>query len=293
VTQRRTSAGLGPAEVRRLCADLGLSPSKRLGQNFVHDANTVRRIVRTADVGPHSVVLEVGPGLGSLTLPLLDAAAEVVAVEVDARLAAALPGTVAAVAGPETARRLTVLTADARQVTAGDLAGSTGRLPDAVVANLPYNVAVPVLLHLLEQVPTLSTGLVMVQAEVAERLTAPPGTRTYGIPSVKVAWYARATPAGRVPRGVFWPVPNVDSALVRLERVPPPQTTASRRDVFAVVDAAFAHRRKSLRAALSGWAGGPARAEQALQAAGVDPALRGERLDVAAFARIAEHRPED
>jgi 16S rRNA (adenine1518-N6/adenine1519-N6)-dimethyltransferase len=293
VTQRRTSAGLGPAEVRRLCADLGLSPSKRLGQNFVHDANTVRRIVRTADVGPHSVVLEVGPGLGSLTLPLLDAAAEVVAVEVDARLAAALPGTVAAVAGPETARRLTVLTADARQVTAGDLAGSAGRLPDAVVANLPYNVAVPVLLHLLEQVPTLSTGLVMVQAEVAERLTAPPGTRTYGIPSVKVAWYARATPAGRVPRGVFWPVPNVDSALVRLERVPPPQTTASRRDVFAVVDAAFAHRRKSLRAALSGWAGGPARAEQALQAAGVDPALRGERLDVAAFARIAEHRPED
>jgi 16S rRNA (adenine1518-N6/adenine1519-N6)-dimethyltransferase len=293
VTQRRTSAGLGPAEVRRLCADLGLSPSKRLGQNFVHDANTVRRIVRTADVGPHSVVLEVGPGLGSLTLPLLDAAAEVVAVEVDARLAAALPGTVAAVAGPETARRLTVLTADARQVTAGDLAGSAGRLPDAVVANLPYNVAVPVLLHLLEQVPTLSTGLVMVQAEVAERLTAPPGTRTYGIPSVKVAWYARATPAGRVPRGVFWPVPNVDSALVRLERVPPPQTTASRRDVFAVVDAAFAHRRKSLRAALSGWAGGPARAEQALQAADVDPALRGERLDVAAFARIAEHRPED
>lgn len=288
---RRTSAGLGPAEVRRLCSELGLTPSKRRGQNFVHDANTVRRIVRAAGVGPGDVVLEVGPGLGSLTLALLEQVAGVVAVEVDDRLAAALPDTVRRHLGEEAAERLTVLPADALRVQEADLTAAGRHPPVALVANLPYNVAVPVLLHLLEVLPAMREGLVLVQAEVAERLTAPPGSRTYGAPSVKVAWWARAVAAGGVPRGVFWPVPNVDSSLVRFERVPPPQTTATRDQVFAVVDAAFAQRRKSLRAALAGWAGGPQAAEQALRAAGVDPTLRGERLDVATFARIAEQHP--
>jgi 16S rRNA (adenine1518-N6/adenine1519-N6)-dimethyltransferase len=285
---RRTSAGLGPAEVRRRCAALGLSPSKRLGQNFVHDANTVRRIVREAGVGPDDRVLEVGPGLGSLTLPLLQAAASVVAVEVDGRLAAALPATVAEIDGQDAAERLDVVTADAMTLEAADLPGAP---PSALVANLPYNVSVPVLLHLWQRLPTLVDGLVMVQAEVADRLTAPPGSRTYGAPTVKLAWSARAVPAGRVPRSVFWPVPNVDSALVRLYRVPPPAVPVDREALVAVVDAAFAQRRKSLRAALAGWAGSPAAAEQVLRAAGVEPSTRGEQLDVAAFARIAAQRP--
>ena len=286
--ERRISVGLGPAEIRRLCARLGLAPSKRLGQNFVHDANTVRRIVREAGVGPSDRVLEVGPGLGSLTLPLLEAAGSVVAVEVDARLAQALPHTVAEVGGPSAARRLDVLRADALALEAADLPGDP---PDALVANLPYNVSVPVLLHLWELLPSLRSGLVMVQAEVADRLTAAPGSRTYGAPSVKLAWSARAVPAGRVPRSVFWPVPNVDSALVRLERVPPPAVPVSRDALVAVVDAAFSQRRKSLRAALAGWAGSAAAAEQALRAAGVEPSARGEALDLASFARVAAQRP--
>lgn len=290
MTQRRTSAGLGPAEVRRLCTEIGLVPSKRRGQNFVHDPNTVARIVRTAELRPDDLVLEVGPGLGSLTLPLLAEAAAVVAVEVDARLAAALPGTVARLAGEQAAARLKVLAADALSVTAEQVAGERGP-PTALVANLPYNVAVPVLLHVLAVLPSVRHALVMVQAEVADRLTATPGSRTYGVPSVKAAWYGRAEPAGTVPRSVFWPVPNVDSSLVRLTRGEPPATTASREEVFAVVDAAFAQRRKSLRAALAGWAGSPAAAEHALRAAGVDPGLRGERLTVSQFARIAECRP--
>lgn len=289
--ERRTSAGLGPAEVRRLCARAGLSPSKRLGQNFVHDANTVRRIVREAGVGPTDLVLEVGPGLGSLTLPLLETSAGVVAVEVDARLAALLPQTVTDHLGPEPAARLAVLTADVLQVSAADLAEAAGRPPDVLVANLPYNVSVPVVLHLLAEVPSLRGGLVLVQAEVADRLTAAPGSRTYGAPSVKLAWDAEASPAGRVPRSVFWPVPNVDSALVRLTRRNPPATSASRTEVAAVVDAAFAQRRKTLRAALATWAGGPQQATAALTAAGIDPSQRGERLSVAQFARLAECRP--
>ena len=289
--ERRTSAGLGPAEVRRLCAQVGLSPSKRLGQNFVHDANTVRRIVRESGVGPDDLVLEVGPGLGSLTLPLLQEAAGVVAVELDARLAALLPRTVAQHHGPERAATLTVLTMDALRVTAADLAGAAGRPPDVLVANLPYNVSVPVVLHLLAEVRSLRGCLVMVQAEVADRLTAAPGSRTYGAPSVKVAWFAEASPAGRVPRSVFWPVPNVDSALVRLARRDRPATTASPAEVFSVVDAAFAQRRKMLRSALAPWAGGPQQAAAALSAAGIDPSERGERLSVAQFARLAECRP--
>jgi 16S rRNA (adenine1518-N6/adenine1519-N6)-dimethyltransferase len=281
----RAGGLLGPGDVRSMAAALGLRPAKALGQNFVHDANTVRRIVRAAEVGADDVVVEVGPGLGSLTLALLPVVARVVAVEIDRRLAAALPATVAARA-PAVAGRLEVVAADALRLDA-----VPGPPPTALVANLPYNVAVPVLLRLLERLPSVRHGLVMVQAEVAERLTAQPGSRTYGVPSVKVAWHAEARRAGAVPRPVFWPAPNVDSGLVRLVRRPPPATTASRAAVFAVVDAAFAQRRKSLRAALAGWAGSPAAAEAALLAAGVDPSARGEALGVAAFARIAEARP--
>jgi 16S rRNA (adenine1518-N6/adenine1519-N6)-dimethyltransferase len=274
---------LGPAEVRDLATRLGIRPTKALGQNFVIDPNTVRRIVRAAQVSGDDVVLEVGPGLGSLTLGLLPAARRVVAVEVDPVLAGALADTVAARA-PSYAAILDVVQADALRVDALP-AG-----PTAVVANLPYNVAVPVLLHLLGQFPTITHGLVMVQAEVADRLVAPPGSKVYGVPSVKVAWYAEARRAGAVGRTVFWPSPNVDSGLVSLHRREPPATTASRRDVFAAVDAAFAQRRKTLRAALSGWAGSPDLAEQALRAAGIDPQRRGESLAVGDFARLAEHR---
>jgi 16S rRNA (adenine1518-N6/adenine1519-N6)-dimethyltransferase len=260
---------------------LDLRPTKRWGQNFVVDPNTVRRIVRAADLEPSDVVVEVGPGLGSLTLGLLPAVAAVVAVEIDPRLAAALPATAQRYA-PAVAGRLVVVTADALKVS--DLP----RRPTVFVANLPYNVGVPVLLRLLEVLPSLRSGLVMVQAEVADRLAAAPGSRVYGVPSVKAAWYGEVTRAGRVPRSVFWPVPNVDSGLVSLVRRPPPETTATRGQVFAVVDAAFAQRRKSLRSSLAVWAGGPAAAESALRRADVDPKLRGERLTVADFARIAE-----
>jgi 16S rRNA (adenine1518-N6/adenine1519-N6)-dimethyltransferase len=274
------SALLGPAEIRSLAAQLGVRPTKALGQNFVHDANTVRRIVRTAAPSTDDVVLEVGPGLGSLTLGLLQAGPRVVAVEIDPVLGAALPATVATRA-PNTAERLTVLVADALR-----LEGLPEPQPTAMVANLPYNVAVPVVLHLLELLPTLRSGLVMVQAEVAERLAAAPGTKAYGAPSAKVAWYAAATRAGAVPRAVFWPVPNVDSGLVRLTWHTPP-TGAPRQEVFEVIDHAFAQRRKMLRSALASWAGSAADAVAVLREAGVDPTTRGEMLDVAAFARIA------
>jgi 16S rRNA (adenine1518-N6/adenine1519-N6)-dimethyltransferase len=272
---------LGAAEVRRLADELDLRPSKQRGQNFVIDGNTVRRIVRDSGVGPEDVVLEVGPGLGSLTLALLEVARHVVAVEVDDRLAQLLARTVGEHA-PDLADRLTVVEADAMRLSAVDPS------PTALVANLPYNVSVPVLLHLLALLPDLRKGLVMVQAEVADRLAAPPGSRTYGVPSVKAAWYADVRRVGTVPRSVFWPVPNVDSGLVGWTRRDPPPTTATREQVFAVVDAAFAQRRKTLRAALRPMAGDTATVEAALAAAGVDPTARGEVLDVAAFARIAE-----
>jgi 16S rRNA (adenine1518-N6/adenine1519-N6)-dimethyltransferase len=277
---------LTPSDVRALAARLDVRPTKALGQNFVLDGGTIRRIVRVAEVTETDRVLEVGPGLGSLTLGLLATGAEVVAVEIDHRLAAALPGTVAAVA-PDAAPRLQVVAADAMTIPAGD--PRIGE-PTTLVANLPYNVAVPVLLHALATLPSLASALVMVQAEVADRLAAPPGSRTYGVPSAKAAWYARATRAGNVSRSVFWPVPNVDSALVRLVRREPPTTTATREATFAVVDAAFAQRRKTLRAALTGWAGSAERAEAALRAAGIDPSLRGERLDITQFAAIAEQQ---
>ncbi len=280
---------LVPGEIRDLARKLDVRPSKRLGQNFVTDAGTVRRIVSLAALEPDDVVLEVGPGFGSLTLALLPAARQVTAVEVDPVLAAALPVTVAAHA-PSFPQRLAVVTADAARIGAAELPGDP---PTALVANLPYNVAVPVLLHLLAELPSLRRGLVMVQAEVADRMTAPPGSRVYGVPSVKLAWYADARRAGPVPRTVFWPVPNVDSGLVAFTRRDPPDVMLAgavvpRAAVFAVVDAAFSQRRKTLRAALAGWAGSATDAERILRTAGVDPGARGEALGVAEFARIAQ-----
>ena len=266
-------------DVRALAERLGLRPTKSLGQNFVIDPNTVRRLVRVAGVGVDDVVVEVGPGLGSLTLGLLEAASRVVAVEIDPVLAGELPATVAARL-PDRSDRLEVVLQDALTLT-----GVPGPPPSAFVANLPYNVAVPVLLRLLEHLPTLRTGLVMVQAEVADRLVAAPGSKTYGIPSVKAAWYADVRRAGAIGRKVFWPAPNVDSGLVAFSRRDPP--AGDRAATFAVVDAAFAQRRKTLRAALAGWAGSAAAAEDRLRAAGIDPGARGEVLGVDDFARLA------
>ncbi|MFJ8649104.1 16S rRNA (adenine(1518)-N(6)/adenine(1519)-N(6))-dimethyltransferase RsmA [Streptomyces sp. NPDC093546] len=274
---------LGPADIRELAAALGVRPTKQRGQNFVIDANTVRRIVRTAEVRPEDVVVEVGPGLGSLTLALLEAADRVVAVEIDDVLAAALPSTVAA-RMPAKKDRFTLVHSDAMHVQ--ELPGPA---PTALVANLPYNVAVPVLLHMLDRFPSIDRTLVMVQAEVADRLAARPGNKVYGVPSVKANWYAEVKRAGAIGRNVFWPAPNVDSGLVSLvRRTEPVRTTATKEEVFAVVDAAFAQRRKTLRAALAGWAGSPAAAEAALVAAGISPQARGEALTVEEFARIAE-----
>ena len=275
---------LGAADVRALAERLGVRPTKTLGQNFVVDGNTVRRIVRAARLDPQDVVLEIGPGLGSLTLALLDVVERVTAVEIDPVLAAALPETVAQ-RRPEAAARLLVVQADALRLT--DLPGPA---PTALVANLPYNVAVPVLLTVLERMPTVRTGLVMVQAEVADRLAAGPGERAYGIPSVKAAWYAQVRRAGAIGRTVFWPAPNVDSGLVAFTRRDPPVTSATREEVFGCVDAAFAQRRKTLRAALAGWAGSADDAEQVLRAAGIEPRTRGEQLSVAGFAALAAAR---
>lgn len=275
---------LGPADIRAIAEGRGIRPVKQRGQNFVIDANTVRRIVRLADVGPGDSVLEVGPGLGSLTLGLLATGAEVIAVEIDPVLADALPSTVAEFR-PGDASRLTVICDDAMRILALAVA------PTALVANLPYNVAVPIVLHLLETFSTLDRGLVMVQSEVADRLVAAPGSRIYGVPSVKLAWYADAQRVGSVPPSVFWPMPHVDSGLVAFRRRAAPSSVASREEVFACVDAAFAQRRKTLRAALAGWAGSAAQAERALLLAGVDPSARGEALGVEAFARITSARP--
>ena len=276
------SALLGPAEIRDLADALDLQPTKKLGQNFVVDGNTVRKIVRTASVSPGEHVVEVGPGLGSLTLGLLETGARVTAIEIEDGLAAQLPHTVAELQ-PAAADRLAVVHADALDVT--ELPGPR---PTMVVANLPYNVSVPVLLHLLETFPDWATGLVMVQLEVADRLVAGPGSKVYGVPSAKLAWYARAERVGTVPPSVFWPVPNVESGLVRLVRHDPPPTWASRQQVFAMVDAAFAQRRKMLRSALSGLFGSSAAASEAIIAAGLDPTARGEMLTVEEFARLAE-----
>ena len=270
---------LGPAEIRDLAALLGIQPTKKLGQNFVIDANTVRRIVRIAGVDAGTVVVEVGPGLGSLTLGLLETGATVVAVEIDNRLAAQLPHTVAA-ASSEPAR-LTVITADALTISSLD------PTPTVLVANLPYNVSVPVLLHFLENFPTLESGLVMVQAEVGQRLAAPPGSKVYGSPSAKAAWYGDFRLAGSVSRQVFWPVPNVDSILVGFRRHDAPGTEDERLATFALIDAAFQQRRKMLRQALSVVLGDSATASARIEAAGLAPTSRGEELTVLDFLAIA------
>lgn len=275
----RSARLLGAADIRRLAAEAGVRPTKQRGQNFVIDANTVRRIVDVSGVGPDDVVVEIGPGLGSLTLGLLDRSRHVTAVEIDEVLAGRLPATIAEFA-PDGAGRFDLVLADALHVL--ELPGPE---PTALVANLPYNVSVPVLLHFLEHFRSLQSVLVMVQAEVAHRLAAGPGSRTYGIPSVKAAWYADVRLAGSIGRNVFWPAPNVDSALVSLVRREPP--AGDRATVFAVVDAAFAQRRKTLRAALSRYAGSGEAAERALIAAGIDPRTRGEQLSVEQFAAVA------
>ncbi|MDR1807165.1 MAG: 16S rRNA (adenine(1518)-N(6)/adenine(1519)-N(6))-dimethyltransferase RsmA [Propionibacteriaceae bacterium] len=278
---------LDASAIRRLAAELDLRPSKQRGQNFVIDANTVRRIAVTAGVGPGDRVLEIGPGLGSLTAGLLAAGAAVTAVEIEPALARRLPVTLAGLG--YAADRFEVVEADA---LAWPTAGPAGARPEPthLVANLPYNVAVPVLLHALAAFPGLQSGLVMVQLEVADRLVAAPGSKVYGTPSAKLAWYADATKAGSVGANVFWPKPNVESGLVRFTRRDPPATTATREAVFAVVDAAFAQRRKMLRSALAARYGAAA-SLAALAAAGLDPTARGETLGIADFARLAAHLP--
>lgn len=274
---------LGPADVRGLAAELELRPTKQRGQNFVIDPNTVRRIVRESGIGAADVVVEVGPGLGSLTLALLAEAARVVAIEIDPLLAGRLPRTIEEYAGAR-ADRFELVHADALKVTE-----VPGPPPTALVANLPYNVSVPVLLHLLALLPSLERGLVMVQAEVADRLAAGPGSKVYGVPSVKAAWFADVRRAGAIGRNVFWPAPNVDSGLVAwTRRTSAPSETVTREQVFAVVDAAFAQRRKTLRATLRPLAGSTEVAEAALATAGVDPQARGEVLELAQFVAIAE-----
>ncbi|MEV5001550.1 16S rRNA (adenine(1518)-N(6)/adenine(1519)-N(6))-dimethyltransferase RsmA [Nocardioides sp. LML1-1-1.1] len=271
---------LGPAEIRALAARLDLRPTKQRGQNFVIDANTVRRIVRESGVTQDDVVLEVGPGLGSLTLALLEVGAAVTAIEVDPVLAGELPATIADHA-PAQAARFQVVLDDALAVTE-----VPGAPPTALVANLPYNVSVPVLLHLMALLPSLRHGLVMVQAEVADRLAAPPGSKTYGVPSAKAAWFADVRRAGAIGRNVFWPAPNVDSGLVAWTHHAPPTDRVTRQQVFAVIDASFAQRRKALRGALRTLAGGSEPAEAALRAAGIDPLTRGEALGIDEFVAL-------
>ncbi|MBU1250391.1 MAG: 16S rRNA (adenine(1518)-N(6)/adenine(1519)-N(6))-dimethyltransferase RsmA [Actinobacteria bacterium] len=283
------SALLGPAEVRELAEQLGVQPTKRLGQNFVHDANTVRRIVAAAGLPAGATVLEVGPGLGSLTLGLLEAGHPVIAVEIDARLAAQLPRTVEKL---QPDAPLTVVTADALRIDAQALHAAESAHqpapPTALVANLPYNISVPVLLHLLATVPSLERTLVMVQAEVGHRIAAPPGSKVYGSPSVKARWYGPWRVEGTISRQVFWPVPNVDSVLVGMTRTAPPGSEADRLRLGQIVDAAFGQRRKMLRQALAELYGSSAAATAALQAAGLDPTARGEQLGFDDFLRLAQ-----
>ena len=270
---------LGAAEIREIAERIGLRPTKKLGQNFVVDANTCRKIVKSADVGPTDIALEIGPGLGSLTLAMLESASEVIAIEIDDRLAAELP---------ETAQRhgldasnLTIINQDAMGIT------TLPKEPTVLVANLPYNVSVPVLLRFLELFPTLRSGVVMVQSEVADRLVAKPNSKVYGSPSVKATWWADLSSAGTVSRSIFWPVPNVDSSLVRFVRHQSAGDEALRKATFKIIDAAFAQRRKMMRAALSDLCGGSAAASSIIEASGIDPTIRGESLQLSDFIKIA------
>lgn len=274
---------LGATVIRELAAKLGISPTKKLGQNFVIDPNTVRFIVDQASVSESDVVLEVGPGLGSLTLGLIPEVSRVIAVEIDARLAEELPATAERFAGT-VCDRLTVINADALRITEPEITAN-GCSPTAIIANLPYNVAVPVLLHLLEILPSVRNVLVMVQKEVADRICAGPGSRTYGIPSVKVAWFGEAEPAGNIGKNVFWPAPHVDSGLVRIKVEP---RAGNRKHVFTVIDACFAHRRKTLRAGLAEFIGSPALAERALISAGISPSARAETLHLNDFVALSD-----
>lgn len=296
---------LGPNEIRQLAEELDLNPTKKLGQNFVHDPNTVRKIVKAADVSAADNVVEIGPGLGSLTLALLETGASVTAVEIDPRLAGKLPATLAeqGAEGLDTA----VILKDAMVVTAEDFANGGRPLPTALVANLPYNVSVPVLLHMLEEFPSIDRVLVMVQLEVADRLAATPGSKIYGVPSVKAGFYGSVNRAATIGKNVFWPAPKIDSGLVRIDRYAEgeqpwaeivreagedtesedTESEALRREVFALADAAFLQRRKTLRAALSGHFGSGQAAEEALRSAGIDPTLRGEKLSTQQFVQLA------
>ena len=271
---------LNPTEIRELAAKLGLKPTKKLGQNFVIDQNTVEKIVRTSNVSKDSIVLEVGPGLGSLTLALMATGAKVIAVEIDERLAQLLPNTAKAKGFGES--QLIVINKDALEISKSDVNN-----PDVLVANLPYNVSVPVIIHILETFPSIKNYLVMVQSEVADRLAANPGSRTYGSPSVKLQWYAEVSKAGSISRNVFWPVPNVDSDLVQLHRRNNVDESI-RKELFAVVDAAFSQRRKMLRSALSSMCGGSEKASEILESVQIDPRLRGEALNVSDYVRLTE-----
>jgi len=270
---------LGGVEIREIANRIGVNPTKKLGQNFVVDANTCRRIVKTAGVEKSDIALEIGPGLGSLTLAMMEAAAEVIAIEIDPRLAEELPLT--AERHGFDINRLTIINRDAMENI------SLPKDPTVLVANLPYNVSVPVLLGLLERIPTLRSGVVMVQTEVAERLAAKPGSKNYGSPSAKAAWWADVDLAGGVSRSIFWPIPNVDSSLVRFVRHQPLADEDMRRATFAIIDAAFAQRRKMLRGALTGLCGGNAEASAILEAAGIAPTARGEELLLPDFLAIA------
>lgn len=284
---------LSASDIRQLADILDLRPTKTLGQNYVIDPNTIRRIVGAAHLETTEHVLEIGPGLGSLTLGILDAAHAVTAIEIDPPVANRLATTVEQWR-PDSAKRLSVIEADALRISHDDIIQArpavADEAPTALVANLPYNVAVPVMLHILAELPSIEHGLVMVQQEVAERIIAPPGSKIYGVPSVKIAWYAEATSAGNVGTKVFWPAPRITSGLVHFTARQPPNTTATREQVFDVIDTAFAQRRKTLRAALSKWAGSGAAAEEILVAADVDPKARGEVLSIEHFARIAEQK---
>ena len=275
-----TNQLLNPTEIRELAAKLGLKPTKKLGQNFVIDQNTVEKIVRTSNVSKDSIVLEVGPGLGSLTLGLMATGAKVIAVEIDERLAQLLPNTAKAKGFGES--QLIVINKDALEISKSDVND-----PDVLVANLTYNVSVPVIIHILETFPSIKNYLVMVQSEVADRLAASPGFRTYGSPSVKLQWYAEVSKAGSISRNVFWPVPNVDSDLVQLHRRNNVDESI-RKELFAVVDAAFSQRRKMLRSALSSMCGGSEKASEILESVQIDPRLRGEALNVSDYVRLTE-----
>jgi 16S rRNA (adenine1518-N6/adenine1519-N6)-dimethyltransferase len=270
---------LGAAEIREIAERIGVRPTKKLGQNFVVDANTCRKIVKSAGVESSDVALEIGPGLGSLTLAMLECAREVIAIEIDDRLAAELPETAKRHGFDQT--KLTIITQDAMQVS------KLPSDPTVLVANLPYNVSVPVLLRFFELFPTLRAGVVMVQSEVADRLVAKPNSKTYGSPSVKAAWWADLTSAGTVSRSIFWPVPNVDSSLVQFVRHESAGDEALRKSTFKIIDAAFAQRRKMMRAALSDLCGGSAAASTIIEASGIDPTIRGEALELSDFIKIA------